>query len=227
MVNNNLKTHPSYGMIRIAQAQGSESALFGSSIKHSRTISITISQGALMRDLNADHFLENGQILRIELSPTQFADAITSIGSAVPCTLKWRESVGQIEYPEYENKKETFRKEFDKIVDDSYTKCETLIKQVQELFQKKSLNKSDKTLIINDLTQLSMLIHSHSKFIAKQFDKQMEKSVSESKGEIEAFFNSMLHNITMQSIGEKLGDMSASGFYPEFLTTQTDNKSDD
>lgn len=128
MDNNNLKTHPSYGMIRISQAQGSESVLFGSSIKHSRTINITISQGALMRELNADHFLENGQILNIELSPTQFADAITSIGSAVPCTLRWRESVGPIEYPEYENKKETFRKEFNKIVDDSYEKCGTLIK---------------------------------------------------------------------------------------------------
>ena len=96
-----MKTHPSYGMIRISQAQGTESVLFGSSIKHSRTINITISQGALMRELNTDHFLENGQILNIELSPTQFADAITSIGSAVPCTLRWRESVGQIEYPEF------------------------------------------------------------------------------------------------------------------------------
>lgn len=191
---------PSYGMIRICRSQGSAHALFGSSIKHSNTIHMQISRGAVRRELHNDWFFEDDTLLEIEMSPTQFADAITSIGSSVPCTISWEKGVGPIHYPDYTNKKEEFRNEFNQHVDEISRKAMGLINSVSEIFSKKNITKTDKEEVMRKLNALKSDISSNEKYIAKCFDEQMEKSVVESKGEIEAFWQNKLNDIAMKAI---------------------------
>ena len=79
------KQHPSYGMIRFARSSigGSGTALFGSSIMHNNVIRLSISKGMMEREGNEDWFLAgtdiNDMIVEVEMSYTQFAEAITSL----------------------------------------------------------------------------------------------------------------------------------------------------
>ena len=146
-----IEKQPSYGMIRITKQQGGTHSLFGSSIKHNNTICLSISQGSKSRELNTDWYAEENKIIELELSPTQFADAITGIGTAVPCTITWKEKQGRIPNPEFKNKKEIFRDEFNKTTDKSAAKSIELISLVQELFTKKNLTKNDKETIMKGL----------------------------------------------------------------------------
>lgn len=89
------KQHPSYGMIRFARSSigGSGTALFGSSIMHNNVIRLSISKGMMEREGNEDWFLAgtdiNDMIVEVEMSYTQFAEAITSlnIGEGIPVTI--------------------------------------------------------------------------------------------------------------------------------------------
>ena len=204
----NKEKSDSYGMIRISRSHGSAHGLFGSSIKHNDTVHIQISNGSVTRELHCDWYAEEGKIIDLELSATQFADVITGIGSAVPCTITWERGKGPIPFPEYRNKKEEFRDEFQQIVDDSSEKSEALISSVKEIFAKKTITKGDKEEVIRSLNSLSGLVRDHAKYIATCFDEQMERSVAESKGEIEAFWQKKLNDIAFSSLSVNVSSKS-------------------
>ena len=89
------KQHPSYGMIRLSRSSigGGGTALFGSSIMHNDVIRLSISKGIMEREGSEDRFFAResmkDQIVEVEMSYTQFAEAITSlnIGGGVPVTI--------------------------------------------------------------------------------------------------------------------------------------------
>lgn len=89
-----VETHPGYGMITITCSQTSPpKSLFGSSIKYGNLINVSISHADLKRGINCDWYHPSGRICEIELSLSQFADMITSIGNGdgVPCTIHFTE----------------------------------------------------------------------------------------------------------------------------------------
>lgn len=94
-----MSTHSGYGVMTITRQQvNPPTALFGSSIKHGNVINVTISHADLKRGINHDWYHANGRICEIELSLSQFADMITSIGNGdgVPCTIHFTERDGYI-----------------------------------------------------------------------------------------------------------------------------------
>ena len=181
-----IKKDDAYGMVRVSRVMGSDRSLFGSSIEHRNTVQIEISNGRLERDVSSDFYHETTKLLTIELSPTQFADMITCIGSAVPCTITWEKGKGMIPYPDFISKREQFRGEFNDYIDQSANDTMGLIHTCEELFKKKNLSKSDKSEVLSILNKISMSISGNLKFVAKTFDEQMERTTVEAKNEIEA-----------------------------------------
>ena len=220
---NNRETDPSYGMIRISRAQSGAHSLFGSSIKHEHTIHLEISNGSITRDLNTDWYAEEKPIIQIELSPTQFADAITGIGTAVPCTINWQKDIGVIKTPEIQNKKTQFKEEFDDNVKKSAEQSVAILKRVEELFQKKSLTKADRTEILKQLNKLQSTITSHNTFMADCFNKQVEKTTTEAKGEIEAFWQQKLNDIALASIAQSQKQPELNVQMPKLLENNEEN----
>lgn len=93
------QAHPSYGMISFNRESCSPAtSLFGSSIKHGNAIRMILFHAEIERGLNKDWFYAKGRIVEIEMSQSQFADAITSlnIGEGVPCTIRFTERDGYI-----------------------------------------------------------------------------------------------------------------------------------
>ena len=89
------KQHPSYGMIQLSRSSigGTGTALFGSSIMHNDVIRLTISNGFMEREDSQDRYYvktsRKNCIVEVDMSYTQFAEAITSLnmGDGVPVTI--------------------------------------------------------------------------------------------------------------------------------------------
>lgn len=199
-------SHPSYGTLLFNRAYGGgETALFGSSIKHRDTITMELYHADITRGLNNDWIHGNKLITRIEMSYSQFAEAITSFGcgTGVPCTIRYTEKDGRIPECDFVSKREQFTDEFKEKREEITKESQQLLQDVADLFtQKKSLTKSDKEAIMSKLSKLSMELGCNMDFIADQFNEQMDKTVMEAKGEIESFCQNKINAIASASLVE-------------------------
>lgn len=203
-------SHPSYGTLAFSRRTGGATPLFGSSIEHRDTIAMTLYHADITRDLHRDSIYGYKKIAEVEMSYSQFAEAITSMnmGGEVPVTIRWTEKDGRIPACDFVNKREQFADEFKEHVSKAMDDSKNLIKEVSELFnQKKTLTKADKENIMGKLLKLSQNIGCNMDFIADQFNEQMDKTVMEAKGEIEAFCQNKINSIASASLVEHKDDI--------------------
>lgn len=182
-------THESFGVISFGHvACGGGKPLFGSSLRHSNFVSLRISRAQLNRSLNYDRFMATETIVELDLSPVQFAEVITSMnrGDGIPCTLRRVNGKGMAE-PPYTHKQEQFSKEFREDTKEVAARVDEALKFARELQEKPSATKGDRASLVKMLEMLRQAIGSNLPFVLDQFHEQMNKSVHEAKGEIEAF----------------------------------------
>ncbi|MGX1195816.1 hypothetical protein [Metabacillus sp. SLBN-84] len=199
------EVHESYGMLRISRSSGHDKILFGSSIPHHNTILLSIHPGVIERGLNHDHYYSRQKpYIEIEMSQSQFAEAITSMnmGSGVPVTI--REKDGQImDNPDYINKRMQFEQEFKQKMQTMEARISRLTESTEEMLaNKKSLTKSDRNAILNELNALKRELASNIPFIATSFGEQMDKTAQEAKAEVEAFTINKLNQLGMEKLDE-------------------------
>lgn len=198
-------THPSYGTLLFSRRTGAKEALFGSSIQHRDTICMTLHHASIERGLNRDWIHGDKVIAEVEMSYSQFAEAITSmnIGTGIPVTVRYTEKDGNIPPCDFVSKREQFEDEF-KLQRENATRLSAeLIQEVTELFnQKGTLKKADKEEILRKLNNLKMDIGINTDFIVNQFNEQMDKTVTEAKGEIEAFCQNKINAIASAALVE-------------------------
>lgn len=189
--------HESYGLVgfyRVSYGgvQGG-ATLFGSSVKHGHVIRMRVSRARLHRELNRDRYMADNSIVEVDLSPTQFAEAITAMnqGDGLPCTLRY---VGgeRMDEPPFKAKQEQFRTEFADDVREVAAKVDSLLAFAKSLQAKPSVNKSDRESLCQQLEMLKQHLASNMPFVLNSFHEQLDKSVLEAKGEVEAF---VMHRI--------------------------------
>ena len=73
-------SHPSYGTLLFNRAYGGKTPLFGSSIEHSNVITMELRHADITRGSNRDDIFGDKPIVKVEMSYSQFAEAITSFG---------------------------------------------------------------------------------------------------------------------------------------------------
>lgn len=198
-------SHPSYGTLRFNRAYGGKTPLFGSSIEHSNVITMELRHADITRGLNRDDIFGNKPIVEVEMSYSQFAEAITSFGqgTGIPVTIRYTEKDGKIPPCDFVSKREQFTGEFKEHANNAMKKSKELINEVVELFSsKKTLTKADKENILKKLNMLNYDIGSNIGFIADQFNEQMDKTVMEAKGEIEAFCQNKINAIASAALVE-------------------------
>jgi len=188
--------HESFAMLDISRVNSNRGQnLFGSSIKHSNTICIKISPAKISRSLNRDWFRAiKLPYIEIEMSYSQFAEAITSLnqGDGVPVTLR-RLNGRDIEPCIQFDKRQQFEAEFESKMLAIGETLRILSKNTETLLNsKKPPTKSEKDIILNGINSLKQEIEKNIPFIQQSFNKQMDKTVLEAKGEVEGF---MMHKI--------------------------------
>lgn len=198
-------SHPSYGTIMFNRAYGGKTPLFGSSIEHSNVIIMELRHAEIERGLNRDWVYGKTPIAEIEMSYSQFAEAITSFGqgTGIPVTIRYTEKDGKIPPCDFVSKREQFTDEFKGKTKNAMNESQQLIQDVTDLFsQKKALTKADKEAVISKLRKLSMDLGCNLDFIADQFNEQMDKTVMEAKGEIESFCQNKINAIASAALVE-------------------------
>ena len=65
---------------------------------------------------------------------------------------------------------------------------------------KRTLTKADKEELMGLMSSLVMDVGSNTEFLIEQFRKQMDKTITEAKGEVEAFTQNRLHSIALAAL---------------------------
>lgn len=197
--------HASYGKINISRNSGSGRALCGSSIRHQNTITVEICTAQLERRLHGTHFYGIDDIVEIELSPTQFTDAITNMNtSGVPCTIRRVNGKRTAECPFTDAFKE-FENEFRDDIKNVLGMTNKMIKLAEEKLKGKgTLNRADRDELAAVLYKIEQDIRSNIPFLQSQFNKQVDQTVNEAKAEVEAFFTSTIHRLGSDKLIEEL-----------------------
>ncbi len=186
--------HPSFGTITFNQAQGGKSPLFGSDIEHRNVIILRIKRAEYTRDTGADYIFGRDTLIEAYMSPTQFADAITGLssGSGTPITFQFIKGEGKIEQPEFVNKREQFEAEFLKTAGG-------VMERLVEL-ERKVVERKLPKWVSNEIDVIRGWLKSNIPFLAEQFDEQMDKSVTEAKGELEAYVSGMVNRLGLKEV---------------------------
>lgn len=199
-------THPAFGTVAFNRRYGGGSqTLFGSSIYHDNTIALTIRHADVTRNLNNDWYHGTRDIVEVEMSYSQFVEAITNMnsGTGIPCTIRHTEKDGRIPPCHFVDKYTEFQTEMKESLDKTNADAEQLYKEVKELFETKaSISKKDRAEILAKLDRIVNGSKSSTIFTLDQFKEQMDKTVQEAKGEIEAFMQNKLLTIAQQSLVE-------------------------
>lgn len=198
-----VEEHPSFGIIRASrQSNGVPQSLFGSAVKGGNTISITLSHAHHDRNLNHDWIHDDEKIIEIEMSQTQFAEFMTSLnyGSGVPCTIRWYKNE-RIQGPPYMSKTEQFQEGFkNKLHNIGVDLKKLVVEAIAMLKNKDYLNKSDREFVVNKIEMLVQEIQKNIPYVNDQFMEQIDKTVTEAKGEIEAYMNHVVQKTGLDAL---------------------------
>jgi len=192
--------HPSFGMISIVRGTCSESMnLFGSSIKQRSFVQIDIHRAKLFRGLNQDNVFQDGiPLISIMLSPSQFADMITSLNSGgTPCTISFVEG-HKVSEPLLESKRVQFDTEFEEHMEKIASDTNEYYVKIKEILSKPNIGKHDKEEVLKQIGFIKQEIASNIPFIKKEFSEQMDMTVVEAKKEFDSFVEDKIRRIGIE-----------------------------
>jgi ElaB/YqjD/DUF883 family membrane-anchored ribosome-binding protein len=131
------------------------------------------------------------------MSPTQFVDAITGLNSGdVPITLRYVRGQGFIDEPTpFQNKVQQFNQEFANDLAELASSLDYVIQLANETKAQKRL--------VGALERLKMQIGKNLPYVNEQFSAQMEHTIKEAKGEVEAFVTGMVKQYGMEHIRQQ------------------------
>ena len=200
--------HESYGVIRMSKHMHNGTKLFGSSIQHNQTISITICRATHERTLNHDWIHGGEELIEVEMSENQLAQFITSPnqGSGIPCTIR-HVNMKRASEPPFITKQELFTEEFKKKMHNYAVDLQKTIAETEAILKKPNITKSDRELMQRGINSLIMQVQSNLPFIGDQFREQMDDVVNEAKIQIEAFAENVIRQKGLEALAANNPDL--------------------
>ncbi len=195
--------HESFGIAGFSRSTSSGGiTLFGSSIKHGNTITFTVRHGEVIRNLEQDwyHSAARLPIVEIEMSQAQFAEMITSMnmGDGIPVTLRYVNGKRMEDCP-HESKVQQHSNEFKQRMKEFSERVNAYGKDLYSKIEKR-LPKKEQDEVKSIVAMIVQEVESNIPFYEKQFVRQMEKTQTEAKAEIEAFVNNKIHSAGLSSL---------------------------
>jgi len=197
--------HPSYGVLVFCRGSvgGRGSALFGSTLRHHEIISMEVKTANLDRHINRDWIHGDKTILRIDMSPNQFVEAIThmNVGDGVPITIRCRETGGLIEEPPYINERQVieneFKQEFDKLAEEP----KKILAELRGILGTPgSIRKRDIEKSISLISRLAQDLQSNIPYMRKAAQEMIDKGIKEAKHEIESSISTAINRAGIEQI---------------------------
>jgi hypothetical protein len=188
-----IEQHPSYAVVQISRASGTSRVLFDSSIKHGETITLSICRAERQRGLHQHWIHAKQELIEVEMSTEQFAQMVTHLnqGAGTPCTLR-RLNWERIPDPPYNNPNTLFREEFKKDAARVGGELDEVIDDLQALIVDRKATMTSMREILGKMKMVRQAIMSNMPFVASQFDRHMEHTMTEAKAAVEAFATAMV-----------------------------------
>lgn len=180
--------HTSWGKINVTRVSG-HANLFRSSLRHHHFISLTINKARVVDSGGAHDFLmDDGEVVEVYMSETQFARMITSIGmgSGAPCTIN-RMNNESVEDCPAQDRAEFVINARDEHLDGHEEKVRELLGRLQRMLSDKH-RPTLKELgeIIHDLSIYVGNFKTSHKYFREQFVEEVEGILDDARSEIEA-----------------------------------------
>lgn len=198
--------HPSFGKLQISRVSSNKRVpLYGTSNQCRETIQLTISTSKHNRDLSQDWYLPGDELITVEMSPAQYAEAISSLnmGSGIPVTIRRIKDQGRIPDPPYTADRDLFNKEFDEKIRNAMETMNSLIAETEQLKTQKTISKKTLTEHIARLERIRQEIVSNVPFIANSFSEHMDGVVSSAKIEFDAFAENQIHKLGLGALKDQ------------------------
>lgn len=206
MSNKNQKklSHKSYGLIQLSRCSGYQE-LFGTDIPLENYMSITISEAELNRHDDVDKFYPTQNIIRIAISPIQFAEFLTNINNerGVPCTIQ-RLQGEKIEFQPYQNRFEASQEMFKTSLDDNLSK--RYINDSIDIIEKSNLPQKTKVTLISNLKNSIGRLQDEANFLTEQFQENSKKIVVSAKAEISAHKEMVINTLGNLKLQELISE---------------------
>lgn len=205
MNNSEKRTHESWGLIQANRVSGRSDDLFATSIDHHNTIQITISRGSEHRSLNNNYYMSEGELIRVEMSPMQWAELITSMnhGCGVPCTLRRFEGK-QIKGERHQTETVRIQDEFTAEAKEVGAQMEGMMSEIQRMLESAKVSKKVRDQVNCMLSNFSRHFHDHAPFIQKMFAEACEGTVTEAKAAVDAFCTHAIVTAGLESLGAEV-----------------------
>lgn len=198
--------HPAMGLLALSRLHGSHgTSLFGSRVKHSETVKITLRNAEMRRSLSRDWYAANDIIAQVEMSPAQWAEFVSSfgMGDGVPVTIRYKRTGEFLECPPYEEPQTTFEAheiDLNRAVEEGRKMLNQMMAEIDALGDapgKKKIAELRRNLKIEIGNLLSNL-----PFIGNSLKKSMDATVQEAKIEMDAFAQNHVILAGLRSIAE-------------------------
>ncbi len=201
------KTDKSWGMIGAYHVQGSANDFFQSDISTPNFIEIVIKTAQKQRGLNRDWVMGDKTICTVKLTPLQWAEMLTSMntGDGVPCTIKYTETDGRIQFMPEDDKLEVIVQEQNEQVNKASNKLEELSNKLKALNDDKRIsNKAFEELdtIINDCKY--SMDNGGGTFLKQQARKEIERMVAQAKATVSAYTEHKIRSVGLECIKNEL-----------------------
>ena len=169
-------------------------------------MTLTITRAVLTRHSTRDWIRSEGlPIVSIYLSPSQFADAITSLnqGEGTPCTITFADGHG-VKEPILESKRVQFDADFEDLMKEVTDPTSEFYSKIEYILSKPNIGKHDRELILKQIDGLKMQIESNVPFMKKEWSEQLDKTVVEAKNEISAFLEDKIRTLGLEGYKKEL-----------------------
>lgn len=203
--------HESYVVVQLSRRQGHQ-YLFGSALEsHQSYITLSVSKCRLVRTSTGDHYYGSisGDIIEVDLSAAQFADMLTNmnVASGTPGTMR-RLLRKQIEPPpRIDTEAENIRTDYKSRLKSFAQKMASASKRLDEIIDKKSLTKADRSQAKGILGEAVNELSSSMPFFLEMYQEATEKIRTAAKSEIEAFMAIVVNSIGIKALKESGGEV--------------------
>lgn len=206
------ETHPTFGMIQFCRVSGA-GRLFGSPLpQHYGTIRVRISAGERIHEHSEDRYRAKAEYIEIEMSASQFAEAITcmNVGDGVPCTIWHRNGQRTGEVPDTEAG-ETQRAEvsFRERVGAFLKAVKTQRSKIEGILAKDRLSKDDKAEVRALADHVVREVEQNLPFFVTLFTESAEKVKVKAKAEIAAMMDHAVRMFGLAHVERLNGDAAA------------------
>jgi hypothetical protein len=204
MSERNLIQHPSFGMISISHVGSSQAKrLFGSGIKHSNFVEISISTAEQEENSYSTHYFPRKKLISVYLSAAQFTGLLTRPNTTgIPCTIHYKEDQGIIEHPPDKHVREKMLSDIKK----EYYELATAVKSLKEEIDedlKGQVSATKKQKIKDNVSKIYQDVASNLKFLMEQQIKTLENVETEIQVEAESSINSMIRSLGIEALQEQ------------------------